>query len=218
MEWADVGRAVAKSAPVLGSVLGGPVGAIAGAAGSMIASALGCEPDPEAVQRTIAQSPDLLLKLKDLEIEQQAQLLQWQRDQVQAELTDRMSARDREVELAKSGHGATWATSIVACIVTVGFFIMLWTVLRGGKAELGDAGLMLLGTLASAFGAVVQYYLGSSLGSASKDAYLKKIRGGGRDTWPLRPVGTVEAVCARRRFRFRGRDCPCHAEGCARLA
>ena len=122
MEWADVGRAVAKSAPVLGSVLGGPVGAIAGAAGSLIASALGCEPDPEAVQRTIAQSPDLLLKLKDLEIQQQAQLLQWQRDQVQAELTDRMSARDREVELAKSGHGATWATSIVACIVTVGFF------------------------------------------------------------------------------------------------
>ena len=58
---------------------------------------------------------------------------------------------------------------------------MLWAVLHGGKAELGDAGLMLLGTLASAFGAVVQYYLGSSLGSASKDAYLKKIRGGGRD-------------------------------------
>ena len=181
MEWADVGRAVAKAAPVLGSVLGGPVGAIAGAAGSLIASALGCEPDPEAVQRTIAQSPNLLLKLKDIEVQQQAQLLQWQRDQVQAELTDRMSARDREVELAKAGHGASWATSIVACIVTVGFFVMLWVVLRGGKAELGDAGLMLLGTLASAFGAVVQYYLGSSLGSASKDAYLKKIRGGGRD-------------------------------------
>lgn len=100
MEWADVGRVVAKAAPVLGSVLGGPVGAIAGAAGSLIASALGCEPDPEAVQRTIAQSPDLLLKLRDLEIQQQAQLLQWQRDQVQAELTDRMSARDREVEPA----------------------------------------------------------------------------------------------------------------------
>ena len=57
---------------------------------------------------------------------------------------------------------------------------MLWAVLHGGKAELGDAGLMLLGTLSSAFGAVVQYYLGSSLGSASKDAYLKKVQGGGR--------------------------------------
>lgn len=57
---------------------------------------------------------------------------------------------------------------------------MLWAVLHGGKAELGDAGLMLLGTLSSAFGAVVQYYLGSSLGSASKDAFLKKVQGGGR--------------------------------------
>ena len=176
MEWADVGRAVAKTAPVLGSVLGGPVGAIAGAAGSLIASALGCEPDPEAVQRTIAQSPDLLLKLKDLEIQQQAQILQWQNQQIQAELSDRMSARDREVELAKSGHGASWATSIVSVIVTVGFFAMLWLVLSGGKSELGDAGLMLLGTLASAFGAVVNYYLGSSLGSTSKDAYIKKIQ------------------------------------------
>lgn len=179
MTWTDVGRAVAKAAPVLGSVLGGPVGAIAGAAGALVASSLGCEPDPADVQRTIAQSPDLLLKLKDLEIQQQAQLLQWQRDQVQAELTDRMSARDREVELAKAGHGASWATSIVACIVTVGFFVMLWAVLRGGKAELGDAGLTLLGSLSYAFCAVVQYYLGSSLGSAAKDAYLKKTRGGG---------------------------------------
>ena len=61
-------------------------------------------------------------------------------------------------------------------IVTVGFFAMLWLVLSGGKSELGDAGLMLLGTLASAFGAVVNYYLGSSLGSTSKDAYIKKIQ------------------------------------------
>ncbi len=180
MSWADVGRAVAKAAPVLGSVLGGPVGAIAGAAGSLIASALGCEPDPDDIQKTIAQSPDLLLKLKDLEIQQQAQLLQWQSQQVQAELSDRMSARDREVELAKSGHGASWATSIVSVIVTVGFFAMLWMVLSGGKSELGDAGLMLLGTLASAFGAVVNYYLGSSLGSASKDAFLKKVQGVGK--------------------------------------
>ena len=180
MEWADVGRAVAKAAPVLGSVLGGPVGAIAGAAGSLIASALGCEPDPADVQRTIAQSPDLLLKLKDLEIQQQAQLLQWQRDQVQAELTDRMSARDREVELAKAGHGASWATSIVACIVTVGFFVILWVVLSRGIGTMGEAGGMLIGSLSTSFGAVVNYYLGSSLGSAAKDAYLKKVQGGGR--------------------------------------
>ena len=176
MAWADVGKFIAKAAPVLGTVLGGPVGAITGAAGSLIASALGCEPDPGVIQQTVSRNPETLVKLKNLEIQQQAQILQWQNQQIQAELSDRMSARDREVELAKSGHGASWATSIVSVIVTVGFFAMLWLVLSGGKSELGDAGLMLLGTLVSAFGAVVNYYLGSSLGSTSKDAYIKKIQ------------------------------------------
>lgn len=178
MSWADVGKAIAGAAPVLGSILGGPVGAVVGAAGSLVASALGCEASPDAVQAALKANPEYALKLKDLEIQEQAQILRWQSEQLQAALSDRMSARERETELAKTGHGAAWATSIVSIIVTVGFFAMLWAVLDGGRSELGDAGLMLLGTLSSAFGAVVQYYLGSSLGSASKDAYIKHVQGG----------------------------------------
>ncbi len=171
MSWADVGKAVAKVAPVLGGVLGGPVGAIAGAAGALVSSFLGVDADPEAITKAMAD-PETLVKLKQLESDERQRLLEWQSTQLNAELENVKSAREREVALAQAGHGASWATSIVSCIVTVGFFVMLYLVISGGKAELGDAGLMLLGTLATGFGAVINYYLGSSLGSASKDKFL----------------------------------------------
>lgn len=179
MGWADVGKAVAKAAPVLGAVLGGPVGAVAGAAGALLSSVLGVDADPQAVTTALA-NPETLLKLKQLESDERRRLLEWQSTQLNAELENVKSARAREVELAKAGHGASWATSIVSCIVTVGFFVMLYLVISGGKAELGDAGLMLLGTLATGFGAVINYYLGSSLGSASKDKLFATKDSGGR--------------------------------------
>ena len=178
MSWADVGKAVAKVAPVLGGVLGGPVGAIAGAAGALVGSFLGVDADPEAITKAMAD-PDTLLKLKQLESDERQRLLEWQTTQLNAELENIKSAREREVALAQAGHGASWATSIVSCIVTVGFFVMLYLVISGGKAELGDAGLMLLGTLATGFGAVINYYLGSSIGSASKDKLLGTASGSG---------------------------------------
>ena len=171
MSWADVGKVVAKAAPVLGAVLGGPVGAIAGAAGALVSSFLGVDADPEAITKAMAD-PETLVKLKQLESDERQRLLEWQSTQLNAELENVKSAREREVALAQAGHGASWATSIVSCIVTIGFFVMLYLVISGGKAELGDAGLMLLGTLATGFGAVINYYLGSSIGSAAKDRFL----------------------------------------------
>lgn len=179
MEWSDVGKAVAKVAPILGRVLGGPVGAITGAAGALLGSALGVDADPESITKALAD-PETLVKLKQIESDERQRLLEWQSTQLNAELENVKSAREREVALAQAGHGASWATSIVSCIVTVGFFVMLYLVISGGKSELGDAGLMLLGTLATGFGAVINYYLGSSLGSASKDKLFAAKDAGGK--------------------------------------
>ncbi|WP_308586622.1 hypothetical protein [uncultured Desulfovibrio sp.] len=179
MEWSDVGKAVAKVAPILGGVLGGPVGAITGAAGALLGSALGVDADPESITKALAD-PETLVKLKQIESDERQRLLEWQSTQLNAELENVKSAREREVALAQAGHGASWATSIVSCIVTVGFFVMLYLVISGGKSELGDAGLMLLGTLATGFGAVINYYLGSSLGSASKDKLFAAKDAGGK--------------------------------------
>jgi len=171
LTWSDVGKTIAKTAPVLGAVLGGPVGAVVASAGALAASALGTAPEPEAVEAALKASPDALLRLKELEIQQQARLLDWQQAQLDAELANVQGARQREVQLVKAGSKISWSTSIVSIIVTVGFFLMLYVVLKLGRDPLGDAGLVLVGALANNFNAVINYYLGSSAGSALKEQY-----------------------------------------------
>ena len=171
LAWSDIGKVVGKAAPILGSVLGGPAGA---AAGALVASALGCESQPEAVEKALQASPEMLVKLKELEVAEKSRLLDWQTAQLNAELGNVQSARSREVELVKASSITGWSTSIVAGIVTVGFFVMLYVVLTQGKSELGEPGILLLGSLSTAFGSVVNYYLGSSLGSALKEQYKQR--------------------------------------------
>lgn len=171
MTWKDVGRMAAKTAPILAGALGGPAGAIASAAGSLLASFLGQEPEPEAVAEAL-RDPATMLRLRELEAQERARLLEWQAKQVETDLANVRDARRREVALAKAGHGAAWATTAVALIVTAGFFAMLRVVL--GQPEVSEAALLLLGSLGTAFGAVVNYYLGSSLGSSQKNRMLSE--------------------------------------------
>lgn len=174
MSWSDIGRTVASAAPVLAGALGGPVGAVAGAAGTLLAKALGSEADtPEAVSASIRTNPDAMVRIRELEVRESEKLLEMQEAQIRVDLANIRSARDREVSLAKAKHGASWATSVVSLVITVGFFTMLGIVIMKGTDQLGEAGVLLLGSLASAFGAVTQYYLGSSLGSAQKEQYIR---------------------------------------------
>lgn len=172
MSWKDVAEVVAKHAPAIGGAIGGPVGAIAGAAASLLAQALGVESSPEAVLSAL-KDPALVLKLREIEASERAKFLEFESVQLQAQVRNLESARSREVELAKAGHGAAWGTSIVAVLVTVGFFVMLGVVLWSrSEGVQSEAALLLLGTLAAGFGAVINYYLGSSVGSKQKDGLL----------------------------------------------
>lgn len=74
MKWSDVGKAIKGMAgtalPVLGTALGGPAG---GAAGALLAKALGVDTTPEAV--AAALNPDALVKLREVEADlQKAQI------------------------------------------------------------------------------------------------------------------------------------------------
>lgn len=98
MDWKDVGNVVSKAAPILGTILGGPVGAAAGGAASLIASMFGCEAEPDAVMKAIQNDPESLVRIKELEVQNRANILQWQTAQIQAEVDDRKSARQASVD------------------------------------------------------------------------------------------------------------------------
>ncbi len=152
-----------------------------------VAGIFGCE-TPETVQKAgaLAKSVSNLLAKGEVTPEQEAKLQglllahkerieELKIRELEIEAANTKDARAREIALAKAGHGGAWVTAVVALVVTLGFFGMLYLVLRHeSQAELGQAPVLLLGSLATAFGAVVNYYLGSSLGSTRKDGMVGK--------------------------------------------
>lgn len=62
--WDEIKELIGNSAPILGTLLGGPAG---GAVGGLIAKALGTSNDPEAISEAIKNNPDAFVKLKELE-------------------------------------------------------------------------------------------------------------------------------------------------------
>jgi hypothetical protein len=71
MDWKDLKGIVGKAAPLLGTLLGGPAGA---AVGSLVASVLGVDNEPDEVKKALEADPSLLLKLREAEMQQQTDL------------------------------------------------------------------------------------------------------------------------------------------------
>lgn len=113
MEWKDIAATVAKSAPMLGGLLGGPAGAAIGAVGSMIASALGVAPTPDAVSQALTVNPDAAVKLaqieKDRQVELQGLVVQAAANQLAAETSSIQAVNATMQAETKSEHWASWS-------------------------------------------------------------------------------------------------------------
>lgn len=71
MDWKDIASSVGKYAPMLGGLLAGTPGA---SIGTMIASALGVENTPSAVQQALTTNPDAAVKLQQIESDERVKL------------------------------------------------------------------------------------------------------------------------------------------------
>jgi hypothetical protein len=169
MSFSDSARRIISTvAPLLGGALGGPLGA---AAGSFIAKELGAG-DPKAAEAAILSGdPQTLLALKKVETDFRQHLADLGVEEEKIAADDRASARAREMALKD------WTPMILAFGITLGFFSVLGWMLHGGvpKDGGGEALLVLLGSLGTAWTGIVAYYYGSSAGSASKSDALNKI-------------------------------------------
>jgi len=168
MSWTDqLLTGIASISPVIGTALGGPVGGLIGQGVSAAAKAITGKESTKDILQDLTANPD---KLAELEIQTQANEL----EELRIHAADRDSARSMSVELAKAGHASAWAAPIVSLIVTVGFFILLYAVLNMNSANVPEVAYMLLGALAAGFTQVLNYYLGSSKGSADKNNLLSR--------------------------------------------
>ena len=193
MDWKDLaGTLVKAGAPIIGGALGGPIGTmIGGAIGNVVANALGVEATPEAVDKAIATTPPevLVAKLSAAEAEAQAK---WPAlaDMVKAQeegrterfktgTKDNADARDLQVELVKAGSPIQWAPMVVSMIILIGYFSVLYILFTRPFAKLDDNFkdilIFMLGALQVGVGQVINYWLGSSAGSAAKDSAMRDI-------------------------------------------
>ena len=94
------------------------------------------------------------------------------------EVDDRKDARKQTVELARVGSPIAYGPVLISGIVIAGFFTVLGIMLSGSVAESRILDTM-LGLLGAAFMSVINYWVGSSSGSAAKsntiDNMLKRV-------------------------------------------
>jgi hypothetical protein len=157
-------------APSLATAVGGP---LAGMATRAISDALLGKPDgteDELIDAAAKASPDQLLALKKAEQDFAVRMRELEIDLQRIDAADRNSAREREV---KTGD---WTPKALAGAVTLGFFGVLgYMIAYGLPTQGGEALLVMLGTLGTAWGGIVSYYFGSSAGSKEKSEAMSRM-------------------------------------------
>ncbi len=158
-----------------GASLGGPLGAMAANA---VGQALGIDkvpPTPDGISDAIAaaqsKDPDALVKLKAAEQDFELQMKKLGFDTVekleQLDVEDRANARAREIAVKDR------LPAILALLVTGGFFSLLGVLsFRAVPSDSATILNVMVGSLGTAWVGVINYYFGSSSGSAAKTQIL----------------------------------------------
>jgi hypothetical protein len=164
MNLGKFGDLVGAVAPTIATALGGP---LAGMAVKAISSALlghgdGSEDDINAALANA--TPDQITALKKIDADFKVQMKSLDIDLEQLAVQDRDSARQMQIQV----HD--WIPRALSICVTVGFFGILFYIIRYGLPTSGsEALLMMLGALGTAWTGVMSFYFGSSAGSQRKD-------------------------------------------------
>ena len=167
-----IGTLSKLGAPVLGTLIGGPIGTIAGAALGALADALGTKATPEAVKEALETNPAAAAIVRAVEAEKVPELAK----DLEVILRDRQGARDQTLALVEKNSPIAWAPVVVTAVVLMGYLVLSFLALKPETAGVrADVVLYLLGAWQSLAAGVVYYWVGSSSGSASKDATLKQM-------------------------------------------
>ncbi|MBA4357964.1 MAG: hypothetical protein C0405_09600 [Desulfovibrio sp.] len=157
-------------APAIGAAIGGPFGALAGAAVNAVFG-LGEDATEQAQAEALKKAtPEQLLDLKEADSKFKLDMERLGVDLARIDAADRASARQRETTLRD------WVPAVLAVSVTVGFFGLLgWLMKESPPAGSKDILNIMLGALGAAWGSIVAYYFGSSAGSAKMRETLQTV-------------------------------------------
>jgi hypothetical protein len=157
--------------PALGSLVSGGKADAVISAGTKIAREVFGTTDEVSIAKQIETNPALAEQFKAR--------LEAETANLAAQLADVQDARATTVRLAESGSAISWGAPVVSVIVVVGYLGLVFALLFKTIPD-NQVTLVLFGGLSAAFAQVINYWLGSSAGSANKDVALKQIAAGKR--------------------------------------
>ena len=153
MKFENIKGLIGDLAPTLGAALGGPVG---GAAATMLADVLGCDPTPQKIEKALQQAtPEQLAEIKKAELDFEVRMKELEVDVFALETKDIQHARDSFSE--------DWTARAIAImsILLFGGYVLLVTLQPADDNDLNVVNLV-LGYLGGIVSSVVSFYFGAS--------------------------------------------------------
>jgi len=159
-------------APTIATALGGPLAGAAVKALSGLLLGHDAGTAEEVSTALAAATPDQLAAVKKIDADFAARMKELDIDLAKISADDRDSAR--KMQIANND----WVPKALALVTTVGFFAILdWLLVNGMPKTGSEALLMMLGSLGTAWGGIINFYYGSSAGSEAKNNLLAAGKG-----------------------------------------
>ena len=173
MDFKKLGKKLAgEGLPLIATAFGGPA---AGSVAKMVTNALGLSEDAseDEIIQHMESNPDAVIKLKELQLNHEAELKRLGIKESEMYLIDTQDARKAQIEREKQTGKTDINLYVLAWVNVIGFFAVVIVLMFADiEGEANNILYMLLGVLATCFAKVNSYFFGSSQGSKDKTAML----------------------------------------------
>ena len=163
MNWSDIKGVIGNIAPLVGTAIGGPAGT---AIGSMVSNALGVDNTPDAVAQALKTDPQAAIKLRQFEVENEADIREHAFKVLDVELKDKQSARET--------HKHNPMPMIICCALTLmvagGAYMLFVMNIPADNKQIAN---LLFGTLLAKWGDSIAYWVGTTRSSSEKNRFAK---------------------------------------------
>ncbi|WP_020409824.1 hypothetical protein [Hahella ganghwensis] len=162
MNWSDIGKTVGKVAPTIGTLLGGPGGAVLGTA---VASLFGVNSKPDEVAKALKSDPQAALKLREFEIREAESLQDFMFKMEESRRLDRSDAR--------ANHKTHWmpsALTLASIVMVSGMFYLL--AFGDPNEKTSEVVYLIVGQVMGVFTSACAYWVGTTKGSSDKNKWL----------------------------------------------
>ena len=163
MDWSDIKGVIGGIAPLLGTAIGGPAGA---ALGGMVSSALGVANTPDAVSQALKTNPEAAVKLRQFELENEADIRKHAFQVLDVELKDVQNAR----EIHKHNPMPMIICIALTLMVAGGAYMLFTMDIPPDNKQIAN---LLFGTVLGQWGSSIAYWVGTTRSSSEKTKLMK---------------------------------------------